>query len=251
MTINEADRPPRAKSTPPPRPDRDRAVDVARLAALIVVMFGHCALLLATIDTSGVRIGNLLGELPAIAPITWVVQVMPLFFLAGGAAGAYGWRAGTPVGHMAVHPGPATVQAGVLVPRRVVDRAPGDSGDSGPNPRQHSDANASRFCGSSASTWSSLAFVPALTRFAPAAARRCHRIAARRRCDVRRDPNRGRDADDRPREFRSRLAYPRRHRCGLRTTTAWPAHRTGWPPWPRSPHRWSLSWSGRTTSRWS
>ena len=34
--------------------DRDRAVDVARLAALVVVMFGHCALLLATIDKSEV-----------------------------------------------------------------------------------------------------------------------------------------------------------------------------------------------------
>ncbi|OBF35950.1 acetyltransferase [Mycobacterium sp. ACS1612] len=77
---------------------RDRAVDVARLAALVVVMFGHCALLLATIDTDGLRIGNLLGAIPALAPITWVVQVMPLFFLAGGAAGAYGWRAGTPWG---------------------------------------------------------------------------------------------------------------------------------------------------------
>src|SRR4029453_13134358 len=71
---------------------RDRAVDVARLAALVVVMFGHCALLLATIDSGGLRIGNLLGELPAIAPVTWIVQVMPLFFLAGGAAGAYGWH---------------------------------------------------------------------------------------------------------------------------------------------------------------
>lgn len=76
-------------------PVRDRAVDVARLGALVVVMFGHCALLLATIGTGGLRIGNLLGELPALAPITWIVQVMPLFFLAGGAAGAYGWRPGT------------------------------------------------------------------------------------------------------------------------------------------------------------
>ncbi|QNI06974.1 acyltransferase [Mycobacterium kubicae] len=84
-----------AAQTPP---QRDRAVDVARLAALIVVMFGHCALLLATIDSSGVHIGNLLGEMPALQPITWIVQVMPLFFLAGGAAGAYGWRAGTPWG---------------------------------------------------------------------------------------------------------------------------------------------------------
>ncbi|MDT5224640.1 MAG: hypothetical protein QOG19_2047 [Mycobacterium sp.] len=71
---------------------RDRAVDVARLTALVVVMFGHCALLLATIDSGGVRIGNLLGAIPAIAPLTWLVQVMPLFFLAGGAAGAYGWH---------------------------------------------------------------------------------------------------------------------------------------------------------------
>ena len=80
------------------KPDRDRAVDVARLAALVVVMFGHCALLLATIDSSGLWIGNLLGEMPALTPVTWLVQVMPLFFLAGGAAGAYGWREGTPWG---------------------------------------------------------------------------------------------------------------------------------------------------------
>jgi hypothetical protein len=77
---------------------RDRAVDVARLGALVVVMFGHCALLLATIDAGGLQIGNLLGELPAITPLTWLAQVMPLFFLAGGAAAAYGWRTGTPWG---------------------------------------------------------------------------------------------------------------------------------------------------------
>ncbi|TPG33782.1 acyltransferase family protein [Mycolicibacterium hodleri] len=76
-------------------PVRDRAVDVARLCALVVVMFGHSALLLATIDGGGLRIGNLLGQLPALAPITWAAQVMPLFFLAGGAAGAYGWKSGT------------------------------------------------------------------------------------------------------------------------------------------------------------
>lgn len=79
-------------------PDRDRAVDVARLAALVVVMFGHCALLLATVDDHGVHIANLIGALPAVAPVTWIAQVMPLFFLAGGAAGAYGHRAATPWG---------------------------------------------------------------------------------------------------------------------------------------------------------
>ncbi len=77
------------------KPGRDRAVDVARLTALVVVMFGHCALLLATIDSGGLWIGNLLGEKPALTPVTWLVQVMPLFFLAGGAAGTYSWRDGT------------------------------------------------------------------------------------------------------------------------------------------------------------
>ncbi|MDT0433050.1 hypothetical protein RM649_36225, partial [Streptomyces sp. DSM 41770] len=57
------------------KPERDRAVDVARLGALLVVIFGHCALLLATIDSGGVRVGNILGALPALAPITWVLQV--------------------------------------------------------------------------------------------------------------------------------------------------------------------------------
>ncbi|MDG4666977.1 acyltransferase family protein [Mycobacterium sp. 236(2023)] len=80
------------------QPTRDRAVDVARLGALVVVMFGHCVLLLATIGSGGVRIGNLIGEVPAVAPLTWFAQVMPLFFLAGGAAGAYSFRAGTPWG---------------------------------------------------------------------------------------------------------------------------------------------------------
>lgn len=77
---------------------RDRAVDVARLASLVVVMVGHCVLLLATRDSAGLRIGNLIGEVPAIAPLTWLAQVMPLFFVAGGAAGGYGYRRGIPWG---------------------------------------------------------------------------------------------------------------------------------------------------------
>jgi hypothetical protein len=75
-------------------PDRDRSIDVARLSALLVVMFGHCAMLLATIDADGVHIGNTLGAIPRLAPVTWVLQVMPLFFFAGAAAGIFSWRAG-------------------------------------------------------------------------------------------------------------------------------------------------------------
>ncbi|WP_371190641.1 acyltransferase [Tsukamurella sp. 1534] len=74
---------------------RDRAVDVARLVSLFVVMFGHCALLLATVTPKGVWVGNTLGAEPSLQPITWVLQVMPLFFLAGAASAAYGIKPGT------------------------------------------------------------------------------------------------------------------------------------------------------------
>ncbi|MET9327493.1 acyltransferase [Tsukamurella sp. NPDC003166] len=77
---------------------RDRAVDVARIVSLLVVMFGHCALLLATITRSGVWVGNTLGADPSLQPITWILQVMPLFFLAGAASSAYGVKPDTPWG---------------------------------------------------------------------------------------------------------------------------------------------------------
>ena len=79
-------------------PDRDRSIDVARLSALLVVMFGHCTMLLATITADGVQIGNTLGAVPSLQPATWVLQVMPLFFFAGAAAGVYSWQDGTPWG---------------------------------------------------------------------------------------------------------------------------------------------------------
>ena len=44
----------------------------------MIVMFGRCARLLASIDSGGVRIRDLLGAVPAIAPITWLVQIMLL-----------------------------------------------------------------------------------------------------------------------------------------------------------------------------
>lgn len=69
---------------------RDRAIDVARLGSLLVVMFGHCALLLAAFTDNGLWVRNTLGAQPSLQPITWVLQVMPLFFLAGAASAAYG-----------------------------------------------------------------------------------------------------------------------------------------------------------------
>ncbi|MFT3899549.1 MAG: acyltransferase [Gordonia sp. (in: high G+C Gram-positive bacteria)] len=69
---------------------RDRAVDVARIVSLLVVMFGHCTFVLATVNSDGVKTGNLLAQVPHLQPLTWILQIMPLFFLAGAASAAYG-----------------------------------------------------------------------------------------------------------------------------------------------------------------
>lgn len=80
---------------------RDRVVDLLRVASLAVVIGGH-ALMLTVSDTAGPdggpTLGNVLGDIPALQPITWVLQIMPLFFFAGAAAATYGWRAAPPRG---------------------------------------------------------------------------------------------------------------------------------------------------------
>ncbi len=71
-----------ARATPP---DRDRAIDALRVAALAVVMVGHT--LMATVEPGG-RVGNVLVVLPQAQAATWLFQVVPVFFLVGGFAHA-------------------------------------------------------------------------------------------------------------------------------------------------------------------
>jgi fucose 4-O-acetylase-like acetyltransferase len=63
---------------------RDRTVDFLRAAAILAVVCGHW--LIATIQRTpqGIEVGNVLSELPALRPATWVFQVMGLFFVVGG-----------------------------------------------------------------------------------------------------------------------------------------------------------------------
>ncbi len=72
---------------------RDRYADLLRVVALGVVIVGHWlqAVLLAD-GAGGTRVTTLLSEVPAVRPLTWVVQVMPLFFLVGGFTNAASWR---------------------------------------------------------------------------------------------------------------------------------------------------------------
>ncbi|MGE5155887.1 MAG: acyltransferase family protein [Betaproteobacteria bacterium] len=67
-------------------PARDRYVDSVRVGSLLIVIVGHW--LMADVNAAGV-VGNALVSVPSLQVLTWVLQVMPLFFLVGGVGHAY------------------------------------------------------------------------------------------------------------------------------------------------------------------
>ncbi len=74
--------------------DRNRVVDLLRGAAILVVVLGHWLMAAVYVDNGGdLHRGDLLGMALWTHPLTWVLQVMPVFFLVGGYANAISWRA--------------------------------------------------------------------------------------------------------------------------------------------------------------
>jgi len=79
-----------AEATPE---SRNRIVDFWRVVAILVVVFGHW--LAASIwlqPNDQIALLNSLEWIPYAGWVTWLVQVMPIFFLAGGYANARGLR---------------------------------------------------------------------------------------------------------------------------------------------------------------
>ncbi|MGI9602229.1 MAG: acyltransferase family protein, partial [Acidimicrobiales bacterium] len=69
--------------------DRNRAVDAYRVLAMVAVAIGHWAAIAVSTDTNGdIVAGNALADDPSLSWMTWVFQVMPLFFVVGGFASA-------------------------------------------------------------------------------------------------------------------------------------------------------------------
>ncbi len=79
-----------ARRTPP---DRDRYVDFLRALSIGTVVLGH--FLIAVIYRSGERIGvfNVVGVASGLWLVTWVLQVMPVFFFVGGFSNHKTYRA--------------------------------------------------------------------------------------------------------------------------------------------------------------
>lgn len=72
--------------------DRDRAIDVIRITALVGVVIGHTVMATSIIRDGVFYWENLLTTSVVFQALTWVFQIMPLFFFAGVAAAvtAYG-----------------------------------------------------------------------------------------------------------------------------------------------------------------
>ena len=78
---------------------RDRFVDVVRLFSLLVVIGGHGVMLMVVFGPDRWTFGNVLDSSTRLQAVTWVLQVMPLFFFAGTAASMLSYKG--------VSPGPA------------------------------------------------------------------------------------------------------------------------------------------------
>ena len=75
-----------AAATPP---SRDRYVDLLRVASLGAVIAGHWLMAVPVPGADGgTRVTNVLALVPELRPATWLLQVMPVFFLVGGFAHA-------------------------------------------------------------------------------------------------------------------------------------------------------------------
>ncbi|BCQ10548.1 hypothetical protein JMUB5695_04006 [Mycobacterium heckeshornense] len=75
--------------------DRDRAIDVIRIAALIAVVIGHTVMAISVIRGGVLIWANLLTTSAVFQALTWILQPMPLFFFAGTAACLGSWRPDT------------------------------------------------------------------------------------------------------------------------------------------------------------
>ncbi len=75
---------------------RNRVVDFLRAAAILVVVLGHWTVAAVYVDEGGdlpvLHRADLLELATWTHPLTWVVQVMPVFFLVGGYSNALSWR---------------------------------------------------------------------------------------------------------------------------------------------------------------
>lgn len=71
---------------------RDTSVDAIRVALLVVVFGLHAMMFGVSTGPDGPVLQNALEGQAWFGPVSWVVQIMPLFFIAGGFSSLHHWR---------------------------------------------------------------------------------------------------------------------------------------------------------------
>ena len=104
MTTVQA--PPTAAPAHPRSASRDTGIDFVRALCVLGVVLLHSIMVGVTVSSSGPVFSNASDGTDWIAPLSWVLQVMPLFFVIGGFSGYLAFRrlrerGGTAVGFVA------------------------------------------------------------------------------------------------------------------------------------------------------
>lgn len=73
------------------RADRDRVIDLLRAWSISVVVAGHAVMAVVVWRDSVPRLGNTLASYQWLQPATWILQVLPIFFMVGATANGYSW----------------------------------------------------------------------------------------------------------------------------------------------------------------
>ena len=68
--------------------ERNRYVDFLRSVSILVVIVGHWLIATAWVVDGEIDVGHLLADRPQLHWVTWLFQVMPIFFIVGGYANA-------------------------------------------------------------------------------------------------------------------------------------------------------------------
>jgi peptidoglycan/LPS O-acetylase OafA/YrhL len=72
---------------------RDPVIDITRVLCVAVVVIGHLLMIgAAVVPGHGLVVERTLLETDWIGPVSWIAQIMPLFFVVGGFAGIGAWR---------------------------------------------------------------------------------------------------------------------------------------------------------------
>lgn len=83
---------PATGSSPVPSGSRDTGIDLVRACCIVGVVVLHAMMVGVTVTSAGPLFENASDGTAWIAPLSWVLQVMPLFFVIGGFAGLLAFR---------------------------------------------------------------------------------------------------------------------------------------------------------------